>query len=86
MAKKSISAASPPLPPPPSTAMDPNFKFQQAPPPPPEFTDYGDQALQEEDPYAATGPNLTHNQFEPPNYIEKGMYSVFVIFERVVWA
>ncbi|XP_033730675.1 abl interactor 2-like isoform X1 [Pecten maximus] len=67
---------SPPLPPPPT---DSPSVYNQAPPPPPEFNDppedIDDHPLppQEEDPYAATGPNLGLGQpdWKPANYIEK---------------
>lgn len=63
-------AASPPLPPPPST--DPNFDYPAAPPPPPQFTDVDDPP---EDPYAPTGPlNLLTQDWVPNQYLEKGMH------------
>ncbi|XP_062615405.1 abl interactor 1-like isoform X2 [Saccostrea cucullata] len=62
-----ILEASPPLPPPPQDNQ------QYPPPPPPEFM--GEQVdigyRQEEDPYAATGPNFAQPDWVPEHYIEK---------------
>ncbi|XP_069120833.1 abl interactor 2-like isoform X5 [Argopecten irradians] len=76
LVQQTSTVNSPPLPPPPS---DTPSVYNQAPPPPPEFNDppedLDDHPLppQEEDPYAATGPNLGLGQpdWKPANYIEK---------------
>ncbi|KAL3836796.1 hypothetical protein ACJMK2_022209 [Sinanodonta woodiana] len=64
------SMASPYLPPPPSGETDINH-----PPPPPEFTDDlpqdEDMPRMDEDPYAATGPELMNVDWVPKEYIEK---------------
>ncbi|XP_048726856.1 abl interactor 1-like isoform X2 [Ostrea edulis] len=65
-------SASPPLPPPPQdNAQYPSY--QEPPLPPPEFIDDQDDMgyRQEEDPYAATGPNFAQPDWIPEYYIEK---------------
>ncbi|CAI9728213.1 abl interactor 2 isoform X1 [Octopus vulgaris] len=78
---------SPPLPPPPnlgqqsqissSPAVPQQFDYPQGgvPPPPPEFSDALDDdqplPMPEEDPYAATGPDLTEPQWMPKKFLEK---------------
>lgn len=66
------AVASPPLPPPPQD----NQQFppyQEHPLPPPEFIDDNDDIgyRQEEDPYAATGPNFAQPEWVPEHYLEK---------------
>ncbi|XP_021355420.1 abl interactor 2-like isoform X3 [Mizuhopecten yessoensis] len=76
MVQQPSTVSSPPLPPPPT---DTPSVYNQAPPPPPEFNDppedIDDHPLppQEEDPYAATGPNLGLGQpdWKPASYLEK---------------
>ncbi|KAK3106444.1 hypothetical protein FSP39_020212 [Pinctada imbricata] len=71
-----ILEASPPLPPPPPPDDPQQFQYQP-PPPPPEFNDGSDQndeplyPQHEEDPYAATGPNLANPEWIPQQYMEK---------------
>ncbi|GAB1601081.1 abl interactor 1-like isoform X2 [Argonauta hians] len=78
---------SPPLPPPPNlgqqsqmsanSAVPHQFDYPQGgvPPPPPEFSDALDDdqplPMPEEDPYAATGPDLTEPQWMPKKFLEK---------------
>ncbi|CAE1280304.1 ABI2 [Acanthosepion pharaonis] len=77
---------SPPLPPPPTLnqqqkastpPVSQHFDYPQGgvPPPPPEFSDTLDDdqplPMPEEDPYAATGPDLTEPQWMPKKYLEK---------------
>ncbi|XP_078330959.1 abl interactor 1-like isoform X2 [Crassostrea virginica] len=67
-----ILEVSPPLPPPPQD--NPQYPpFQEHPLPPPEFTDDQDDMgyRQEEDPYAATGPNFAQPDWVPDHYQEK---------------
>lgn len=48
------------------------------PPPPPQFDDEEDIMQQpNEDPYAATGPEMFTNIVIPENFVEKGMFMVF---------
>lgn len=72
---------SPPLPPPPSSNMGGQryeFQMPNSAPPPPQFTDQLDDSTDQpiipidEDPYAATGPDLTEPSWIPSSYIEKG--------------
>lgn len=80
---------SPPLPPPPTLnqqqkastpPVSQHFDYPQGgvPPPPPEFSDTLDDdqplPMPEEDPYAATGPDLTEPQWMPKKYLEKGTF------------
>lgn len=65
--------ASPPLPPPPQDNQQ-YPPYLEHPLPPPEFIDDGDDIgyRQEEDPYAATGPNFALPDWVPEHYLEKG--------------
>lgn len=67
-----ILEASPPLPPPPQDNQQ-YPPYLEHPLPPPEFIDDGDDIgyRQEEDPYAATGPNFALPDWVPEHYLEK---------------
>lgn len=72
-----VLSVSPPLPPPPQD--NPQYPpFQEHPLPPPEFTDDQDDMgyRQEEDPYAATGPNFAQPDWVPDHYQEKGLSQI----------
>lgn len=66
------AVASPPLPPPPQDNQQ-YPPYLEHPLPPPEFIDDGDDIgyRQEEDPYAATGPNFALPDWVPEHYLEK---------------
>ncbi|KAL5010847.1 hypothetical protein ScPMuIL_013152 [Solemya velum] len=74
------SIVSPPLPPPPSATTGGHrydFQMSNSAPPPPQFKDHLDDSMDQpiipvdEDPYAATGPDLTEPSWIPSSYIEK---------------
>ncbi|KAK6182422.1 hypothetical protein SNE40_010120 [Patella caerulea] len=67
------SIVSPPPPPPPATMGGNQFNYNTIadPPPPPQQQHQPISSEQEEDPYAATGPQLTDASWRPKQYLEK---------------
>ena len=55
------------------------------PPPPPQFDEEDLLSLKEQDPYAATGPDLLSNNGIPSKYLEKGVRGFISMVVFFLW-